>query len=207
MHRKRKGYLIAFEGLDGAGLTTHAFLLQNWLLENGVDAIVTKEPTKGLIGGLIKSALMKEWNPSLRTLQLLFVADRSHHLEKVILPSLEKGKIVICDRYIFSTLAYGSLSLDYNWLKQLNSKFPLPDLTFILEISPETSLRRIERARYGEELFEEIMMLKKVLKNYRKIAREYKNVFVIDAERPIKEVSGEIKRIVKAKLRGLQLKL
>ncbi|MBI4018582.1 MAG: dTMP kinase, partial [Candidatus Aenigmarchaeota archaeon] len=127
------GRMIVFEGLDGSGTTTQATLLRNYFLNKGKDAFLTKEPTDGVIGGMIKAALRKEWKTTPFTLQMLFAADRSHHISTEIEPLLKKGKIVICDRYILSSYAYGSLDVSLQILKQLNAYFRKPHMTFFID--------------------------------------------------------------------------
>ena len=87
------GKLIVFEGLDGSGITTQATLLRNYFLGKDKDAILTKEPTDGLIGGIIKACLRKEWKTDSLTLQMLFAADRAHHLSTEIEPAIKKKAI------------------------------------------------------------------------------------------------------------------
>ena len=191
------GILIAFEGIDGAGLTTQAVLLKQHLEQKGYDTLLTKEPTNGLIGGLVRACLRGEWHTSNRVLQLLFTADRAHHLEYEVIPALNSGRIVICDRYMFSTIAYGSLELEYEWLKQLNSKFPVPDLTVIIDVKPETSIRRIRSSRVGYELFEDLGRLENVRRVYIElIVKDFRNMHVVDGEGSIDQVHSEVKRIV-----------
>ncbi len=196
-----KGKFIAFEGIDGAGLTTQAELLEKYLRSKKHDVILTKEPTNNLIGGLIRAALRKEWITSNRTLQLLFSADRAHHVEKEIIPALESGKIVITDRYFLSTIAYGMVELEKEWLKALNSKFLIPDIIFIIDIPVEVSLERIKISRFGFELFEERAKLEKVRKNFIELSKEYENCFLIDGNRKIEEVHMDIVRLVEEKLK------
>jgi dTMP kinase len=196
-----KGKLIVFEGIDGAGLTTQAQLLEKRLKEKKYDVVLTKEPTNNLIGGIIRAALKKEWATSNRTLQLLFSADRAHHLEKEIIPALENGKIVISDRYFISTIAYGMIELEKDWLKALNSKFLLPDIIFIIDVPVEVSIERIKASRFGFELFEEKKKLEKIRNNFLELSKEYKNCFVINGNRSIEEVHKEIVKIVEEKLK------
>ena len=196
-----KGKFIAFEGIDGAGLTTQAELLEKYLRSKKHDVILTKEPTNNLIGGLIRAALRKEWITSNRSLQLLFSADRAHHVEKEIIPALESGKIVITDRYFLSTIAYGMIELEKEWLKALNSKFLIPDIIFIIDIPVEVSLERIKISRFGFELFEERAKLEKVRKNFIELSKEYENCFLIDGNRKIEEVHMDIVRLVEEKLK------
>jgi dTMP kinase len=196
-----KGKFIVFEGIDGAGLTTQAELLEKHLKNKKYEVVLTKEPTNNLIGGIIRAALKKEWITSNRTLQLLFSADRAHHLEKEIIPALENGKIVISDRYFISTIAYGMIELEKEWLKVLNSKFLLPDIIFIIDIPVEVSIERIKASRFGFELFEERKKLEKIRNNFLELSKEYKNCFVINGNRSIEEVHKEIVKIVEEKLK------
>jgi dTMP kinase len=196
-----KGKFIVFEGIDGAGLTTQAELLEKYLRNKKYEVVLTKEPTNNLIGGIIRAALKKEWVTSNRTLQLLFSADRAHHLEKDIIPALENGKIVISDRYFISTIAYGMIELEKDWLKALNSKFLLPDIIFIIDVPVEVSIERIKASRFGFELFEEKKKLEKIRNNFLELSKEYKNCFVINGNRSIEEVHKEIVKIVEEKLK------
>lgn len=187
-----EGKFIVFEGLDGSGLSTQSFELRNFLMKQGHQVVLTKEQTDGLIGGLIKSCLKKEWKTSLLTLQLLFTADRAHHISNEIEPSLAEGKFVISDRYFFSTIAFGGLQIEKDFLKKINSKFRVPDITFILDCPTDVCLERINKGRFSSELFEEKEKMEKVRQNYSHLAKEYPNVFVIDSNRPAKEISKEI---------------
>jgi len=196
-----KGKFIVFEGIDGAGLTTQAELLEKHLKNKKYEVVLTKEPTNNLIGGIIRAALKKEWITSNRTLQLLFSADRAHHLEKEIIPALENGKIVVSDRYFISTIAYGMVELEKDWLKALNSKFLLPDIIFIIDVPVEVSIERIKASRFGFELFEERKKLEKIRNNFLELSKEYKNCFVINGNRSIEEVHKEIVKIVEEKLK------
>lgn len=192
------GLFIAIEGLDGSGQSTQTKLLKKWFLSLGKPCIATKEPTGGLIGGLIRAQLMGEWRSNPEALQLLFAADRAVHLEKEILPALEKDANVVTDRYLFSSIAYGMVSLDKKWLKQINSKFTLPDITIYLDVSPEECLNRLKGSRARLELFEKEDYLKKVHRNYMTLSKEYKNFFVIDGEKSIKEVHENIVSLIKS---------
>ena len=106
---KVHGMFIVIEGLDGAGLSTQAGLLNDYFLKKSKNVLLTKEPTNGLIGGLIKAGLKNEWKTDNITLQTLYSADRAHHLATEIEPALKKNIIVICDRYVLSTLAFGKI--------------------------------------------------------------------------------------------------
>jgi len=188
---------IVFEGLDGSGQSTQATMLRDYLVSKGKQVVLTKEQTDGIIGGFIKSSLKKEWQVSPLALQLLFVADRAHHLDKEIKPSLDEGKIVICDRYIFSTLAFGGLNIDADFLKNINSKFLKPDITFILDVPTEVCLERIHSSRVSHlELFEKKSKMDKVRRNYLSLKNFFPNVFVINGYRTKEEVFANIKDVV-----------
>lgn len=191
-----QGKFIAFEGLDGSGLSTQSVMLRNYLLDRGVKVIVTKEETDGLIGGLIKSCLKKEWKTDPLTVQMLFVTDRNHHLKSEIEPALREGKTVITDRYVLSTLAFGGMNLDLDFLKTLNSKFRAPDYTFIMDVPPEVCLERIKKSRFGIELFEEKEKFEKIRENYRKLKDHFPNTYIIDGNRSKEEVFEDIKKIL-----------
>lgn len=187
------GKFIVFEGLDGSGTTTQASLLFEYFKKQGRKAYLTSEPTGSMIGGVIKSRLSGAWESSPECLQLLFSADRAYHLEKEIVPLLQKGIDVICTRYILSALAYGSLEIkDEKWLEEINKKFIVPDTTFFLKTKPETCIKRIRRERMHKELFEKKDDLIKVYKNYLKLLKNFPKIFLIDGEKTINEISYEI---------------
>ena len=191
---------IVIEGLDGAGSTTQVSKLAEYIKQRGFRVLTTKEPTNNIIGGLIRGQLTKDWHTDQDCLQLLFAADRAHHLEKEINPALLNDYVVISDRYFFSTIAYGSLDADYEWLKKLNEKFRFPDLYFIIDTVPEVCIERMKKSRYQLELFEDLEKLKKVRENFLRLSKEYKNVYVIDGNKLIEDVFDDIKIIVKQKL-------
>lgn len=203
------GRFIVFDGLDGSGQSTQAKILVEYLnaqstkhLLGHTGAYYTKEPTSSLIGGLIRGQLTHEWKSSAECLQLLFAADRAHHLEKDIIPLLERGVIVVCDRYLFSTIAFGFREIkDKGWLKEINKNFLLPDLTFFLRVSPKICMERIRRARFGITLYEKEDILQEVWLQYEKLAQEYQNVHIVDGERSVDSIAKEIQEIVIQKLK------
>ena len=203
------GKFIAFEGLDGSGSTTQAIKLRNWLNESQKKFVLghplahlTKEPTNNIIGGLIRGQLTNDWKTRPECLQLLFSADRAHHLEKEIIPLLKKRVTVITDRYFFSTVAYGAIKIeDHDWLIEINKPFILPDLTFLIKVSPKICLSRIKEDRFHIELFEKEETLAQVWQNYEKLAQKFENVYIINGERPIEKVFEEIKKIVHSQLK------
>lgn len=199
MPQTNKPLFIVFEGLDGAGTTTQVELLAGYLRNEKPEQkiVVTKEPTNNIIGGLIRGCLTGDWKTSPAGLQLLFAADRAHHLSKKIEPALNDGCIVICDRYCLSTLAYGAIDLDQKWLEQINSRFRQPDLTFLIDVSAKTALSRMEKVRYTIELFEHEAALEKVRKNYLEFSQGGKDTHIINGEEAITRVRDDINKVIK----------
>lgn len=190
---KDKGKFIVFEGIDGAGSTTQADLLFEYFRSKGKKVVKTCEPTDGPIGKLIRKALRGEVKFSWEALQLMYSADRADHLDKLIGPSIKLGKTVISDRYYFSTYAYGELNLDRKWLRGLSPNFPMPDVTFLVDVPVSMAMDRIKTSRGKKELFEKQKFLEKVRKNYLDLAKEFKFV-VLDGTRKKEEITKDVVR-------------
>jgi len=184
---------IAFEGLDGSGSSTQSRLLADRLEKNGQATLITKEPTSDShIGKMIRDILQHKWQASPEALQLLFSADRAEHLKYIIEPALQNNRIVITDRYLYSSLAYGGMDVDMEWLKGLNSSFRLPDITFLFKLEPEECIKRIVGRGSDFELFEKQEKLTKIWDNYEKIAADSSNIITIDASKDIDTIAQEI---------------
>jgi dTMP kinase len=142
---KGKGFFICVEGLDGCGKTTQAKLLVD-RLKSGYNAVYTAEPSQGSVGRFIKEyCLDVEQRGSGVVEALLFAADRSEHMEKEIIPALNGGKLVISDRYLYSSLAYqGTAGVDLNWIRQINKHAIKPDLAVFIDVHPETVVQRLK---------------------------------------------------------------
>ena len=190
------GKFIVVEGLDGSGKSSQVDLVIKFLQENGKEVIVTREPTMDSEAGrMIKQALRKEITVDPLELQRLYVQDRKEHLENKVIPALKEGKYVVSSRYAFSTFAYGySTGLDVNMLVELNKDFLLPDLTIIIDVSPESCVQRIENRGEPKELFEQKEKLTKVNEIYKKTPEMFENVVVINGERPIEQVFEDVKK-------------
>jgi len=182
---------IVLEGIDGCGKSTQAKLLYNWLSKDH-DAILTKEPTGNRIGEFIREILSGRISVDPKTLALLFTADRYEHLEKEILPALNSNKIVVCERYYFSTIAYQmAQGLDRGWIENLN-KFALkPDAALFIDVHPEIAVKRTKTG----EIFETLEFLKEIYKNYSGF-----DLIRIDGNRGVSEVFEDIKDIIKDKI-------
>lgn len=196
------GKFFVFEGLDGSGQSTQSKLLADFLVKKGFKILLTKEPTTiSEAGKKIRKILDEKQKTNPKKLQELFARDRKEHLKKEIIPALKKGKIVISDRYFFSSLSYGKASgLSLDWLIKINSKFLMPDLTFILKVRPKICLERIEKRGDKRTLFEKEEKLKKVWQIYKTLPKRFKNIKVIDGEKPIKEVFKEVKVLLNSTL-------
>ena len=190
---------IAIDGIDGTGKTTQAAKLVKRMNGEGLKAELTKEPTDGPIGSIIRSMLSSSAErPSLLSLQLLFTADRNEHViaYKGVMGS--KDVILVSDRYYFSTVAYGSASgISAEYLKLINSIFPKPDLSIIFEAKPEIVMGRIDR-RGQKEIFEHVEFLNKVQAAYRS---EFPDAVFIDATKPLEAVHEDVYAAVKGFLR------
>ncbi|HHE67471.1 MAG TPA: dTMP kinase [Candidatus Parcubacteria bacterium] len=193
-----QGKFIVFEGLDGSGQTTQVKLLENYLEGKGYRVVSTKEPTQESEAGKeIKEILNHKKRISASRLQELFAQDRREHLEGFIIPALKEGKIVISDRYFFSSFAYGSSEgLELNWLLELNKDFILPDITFILKVKPEVCIERIEKRGEAKTLFEKQEKLREVWNVYKTFAEGFENVYIINGEKPKEKVFFQVKKII-----------
>jgi len=191
------GKFIVFEGLDGSGQTTQVNLLKEFLARKGFKVISTKEPTlDSRAGKKIRKVLDKELAVSAKKLQGLFAKDRAKHLKKIIIPNLKSGKVVISDRYLFSSLAYGAADgVDLDYLISLNKKFLEPDLTIFLKTSPRVCVERIKKRGEKITLFEKERQLEKVWKIFEKLSKKFRNIVVLDGEKSIKEIQENIKKV------------
>ena len=194
------GAFIVFEGADGAGKSTLCDRIAKELASRGLDVIKTAEPTHEGIGAFIRSG--SAGDISQRTEALLFVADRNDHTEW-IQEQVSEGKIVLCDRYFASTVAYQSARLngdasDMDWLIRINDEFiDIPDAIILLDIDPEVGMGRV--GTRGEEIskFERLDFQKQVRSNYLNLAEQY-GFDVIDASKAQDEVFDEAMKIIEA---------
>jgi dTMP kinase len=192
------GKFIVFEGLDGSGQSTQAALLAEYIRKQGLEVLLTKEPTQWTAAGKkIKEVLEEKTEIAPLKLQQLFVRDRAEHLRREIIPALKKGKVVICDRYFFSTIAYGGLAVPQKKLVVMNRNFLCPDMTLFLRVSPEECLRRIEKRGEGVRFFEKLEKLKKVALNYERLLKMFSLAKAVDGARTIKQIHRRIIVVLK----------
>jgi len=192
----QKGILIVFEGIDGSGKSTQAEILLERLQEEDFDAVYFREPSKGKWGRKIKKKALHPDSLSPEEELDLFQKDRRENVEKNLKPALKKKRIVILDRYYYSTIAYqGAKGIDEKLIRRMNEEFVVePDLVFIFDIDPKKGLERIENRKKKDKLFEREDYLVKVREIFRSFKGE-KFVY-IDALKSKEEISKEIQEIV-----------
>jgi len=151
----KKGIFIVIEGLDGSGKTTQSKRLVEKLLQS-YRVHLTAEPSSGKIGTFIReSYLYEQTRLPTEAEALLFAADRIEHMQTELKPALDEGKIVVCDRYIYSSLAYqGSAGLSLEWIKYINGRALQPDFGIFLDVSPHRVLERLQRKKSVMETLE-----------------------------------------------------
>ena len=157
---------MVLEGIDGAGTTTQTRRVVEALRGRNIPGLETREPSDGPVGMLLRQMLKGRvvaaagvGAPSWQQLGLLFAADRLDHVEADVLPALAAGRWVVCDRYDYSSIAYQSATAAepgaIPWLRGLNQHAPRPDLTIVLDVSPEVALARRAARAGGREIFDD----------------------------------------------------
>ena len=189
MLRVDSGLLIAIDGIDGAGKTTQCRLLQDYFTSQGHPTVVFKEPTKdGKYAKEIKARSINRVFNEERTPEYelnLFIEDRRENVQKNILPALKDNKIVIIDRYYFSTIAYQSaLGIDAKKIKNKNEEFaPIPDATIIIDVPPHVGINRINKRGDKCNSFEKSEYLEKVRDIFLNMEKEkYPNFYIVDGD-------------------------
>ena len=204
-----QGRFISFEGIDGSGKSTQAKLLAKNLGDLGYDVVLTREPG-GSVGAEEIRALVLQGDPdrwSAESEILLFTAARCDHMEKTILPALNAGKIVICDRFADSTRMYQGLSRGdlRNLVDELhNLMIPQdPDLTVLIDLDPKLGLSRAKARNTVEERFEDfgVALQEKMRIGFLNLAEQYANRFrVIDGLRDIDDIAADVFNVVQKHL-------
>ncbi len=186
------GLLIVFEGTDGTGKSTQLKLLETALRQRGFSIESTFEPSNGRYGKQIR-ALFTDRRQISREEELdLFIADRKDHVDRLITPALQSGKVVLCDRYYLSTIAYqGAAGLDPDYILSRNYFAPDPDLALLFHTPVETGIRRITEGR-GETLndYEKEEYLQKVAEQFKQMKLPF--IQRIDATSDINTIHKEV---------------
>jgi dTMP kinase len=163
----KKGIFIVIEGLDGSGKTTQANFLTR-KLEKTQKVLLTAEPSLGKIGTFIREdCLYEDKRLPIEAEALLFAADRIEHINNEVKPALDEGKLVICDRYIYSSLAYqGSSGLSLDWIKTINARALQPDFSIFIDVAPEKVIERLQRKKSVMETLETQKRVREVYLKY-----------------------------------------
>ena len=199
---------ITFEGGEGSGKSTVMKDVAARLTKEGYKLVLTREPGGTPIAEEIRNVILDKDNTKMdpRTEALLYAASRRQHLVEKIWPALERGEIVLCDRYLDSSLAYqgGARGLGVDKVLSINmfaTEGEYPDLTLLFDLEPEEGLKRIEKNK-GREVnrldLEKLEFHKKVRDNFHALAKKYSTRYVvIDASKPLNEVEDEVYKIIK----------
>ncbi|THE11441.1 dTMP kinase [Bacillus timonensis] len=201
------GYFITFEGPEGAGKTTVLGILQEELSKKGYDVVCTREPGGIDIAEQIRSVILDKNNTKMdaRTEALLYAASRRQHLVEKVIPALEEGKMVLCDRFVDSSLAYQGYARELGIDEVLSiNEFAInglmPSLTLFFDIQPEKGLTRIKKndEREVNRLdLEKLSFHQKVYEGYVKVANRFKDRFyTINAENTLDVVAKEALELI-----------
>lgn len=200
MTMERRGLFITFEGPDGSGKSTQIRILKEWLEEQGCRCILSREPGGTVISEKIRDIILdkehREMDP--RTEALLYAAARAQHVAQVIRPALEGGTMVICDRFTDSSMAYQAygrgLGEDVAVINRFATEELSPDVTFLLQLSPEEGHRRIEGREQDRMELEKMDFHQRVFEGYRRLEeKEPQRIIAIDASQTIEAISTVIR--------------
>ncbi|MCS7119859.1 MAG: dTMP kinase [Nitrososphaerota archaeon] len=195
----KKGFFICIEGIDKSGKTTQSRLLVDALRREGIEAYYTTEPSEGEIGRFIRRQILYTTHRAPAVVEaLLFAADRADHIEREILPAISKGSTIICDRYVYSSIAYqGAAGLSIEWIKEINRFALKPDLAIYLDVPVEVALGRCGVKK-------SIMESRETQERVREIYLRFVDsgeMTLIDASGSVKEVADRVKGLVLQKMR------
>ncbi len=184
---------MTLEGIDGSGKTTLARALHEGLVKRGIPSTLTEEPTRTWLGDAVRRGIDEGLDPLAQA--LLFLADRSLHVTEIE-TWLSEGKVVVCDRYHDSTVAYQSVALEgripvpSEWLRKIASPILLkPDLTLLLVVDPREGLSRLSSVRRRTP-YEQVDFLKRVQEKYLELASDPR-FLKLDSSRPIEALANE----------------
>jgi len=183
-----RGFFIVLEGIDGCGKTVHSKELCEALKRLSYDVAYTTEPSKSQIGRLIESEFLQKAKVSPQVEALLFAADRFDHLTFEVLPMLNANKIVVSDRYVYSSLAYqGAQGLKLDWIREVNYFATKPSLALYLDVPAEVGLSR----KRGRSVLEKLELEKKVREIYLSLV-ESGELIKVDSNRSLDIVRKEV---------------
>jgi len=203
----KKGLFITFEGIEGSGKSTQAQLLKEYLVSEGRKVFLTREPGGPKISEQIREILLSNENKEMspETELLLYLAARSQHTSECIIPALNRGEFVICDRYIDSTLAYQGIARELNLgtvidINEFATYGLKPDLTFILDLPTDLLIYRLLKKRLDRIESESIEFHNKVRDAFLNIAKYDERYIVMDSRDDIYVLHEKIKNIILNKI-------
>lgn len=203
------GFFITMEGIEGSGKSTQARCLYNYLISMGFDAILTHEPGGTDTGAMIRDILLNSKSLTPYCELFLFMADRSQHVEELIKPALARGAIVVSDRFYHSTFAYqaGGRGIDGELINNLNDlavNTVRPDLTFYIDIPPETGLSRKRAASHSLDRIEkeDLEFHRSIREAYIRMSHTDSTIAVINGDREKEEICNEIAGLFFNKFNG-----
>lgn len=173
----KRGKFIVLEGIDGSGTTTQLKRVGDWLARRGVAHHLTREPSDGPVGMLIRAVLGGRLTSAggapydRRSLALLFAADRLDHITSEVAPRLAAGVTVVSDRYVYSSLAYQQQDCPADWVRAINRLAPIPDLCVFVRLSAGAAERRMRAARQSRDIFERLAFQRRVAAAYERAVR------------------------------------
>lgn len=195
----KEGLFITFEGPDGSGKTTQIECLKEYLAKRGYDAVLTREPGGTVIGEKIREIILDKNNKEMNdmTEAFLYASSRAQHVAEVILPALQAGKTVICDRFMDSSIVYQGygrkLGECVRSMNQIAVRGLKPDVTFFLKLSPQQGKDRIQAEEQDRMELEKIEFHNEVFRGYEELEKQEPDRFIsIDAFRSIAEIAQEI---------------
>ena len=200
-----KGCFITLEGIDGSGKSTLAKGLYEALLAQGKDVIFTRAPGGFELGLKIRELILHGHIESIKTELFLFLADRAEHVQTVIKPALDRGQVVICDRFSDSTIAYqASRGLDARYVEQLcdyATSHLVPDLTLLIDIDPKLAFERLEKTRHKDRIENEgLFLLTKISEAYMELAMRHPRIKRVEGSLSKSELLGVCLDLIKNKL-------
>ena len=195
----KQGYFISFEGGDGSGKSTQIKLLKEYLEDKGFNVILTREPGGTVIGEKIRDIILDPTNKEMDSMTeaMLYAASRAQHVAQVIKPAVDNGDIVICDRFVDSSIAYQGYGRGLGDSVSIINAYAvngcMPDLTFLMKLNPEIGKSRIKAEDHDRIEMEKIDFHNRVFAGYEALEQEFPDRIVgIDATRNIEEISEEI---------------
>ncbi|MEM2901555.1 MAG: dTMP kinase [Candidatus Bathyarchaeia archaeon] len=189
MVSRKNGFFIVLDGIDGCGKTVQSKILQRKLSKMGIPSKYTAEPSAGFVGAYLKRLLAsgKKMPPMLEV--LLFAADRFDHLKSCVEVEVNKGCSIVCDRYVYASLAYqGAQGVELNWIREVNNFALKPDVSIYLDVDPEVGLRRRGDRR---SIFEYLELERKAREIYLQLVKEGEMIYVNSMEE-LSQVSQKI---------------